>query len=116
MRRKSVQEILAENVAALMKHRHDVRTEKQLRDRAKIGGGTLEGIRKRTKAPTVVTLEKLAHAFDLEPYQLLIPDLDPANPLVARLPPNERQFYEHLKAQVLRLQETVSEYGEDIAE
>lgn len=114
--KKSLQKILAENVEALMKHRPEVGTEKLLRAKAKIGGGTLDGIRQMDKAPTLRTLEKLAKAFDIEPYQLLIPDFDPKNPVIARLMPNEQKFYRHLEEDIRRLQQTMADYGAEINE
>ena len=48
---------------------------------------------------TLRTLDILATAFGLEPYQLLIPGLDPANPQILRiLSASEQRLYEALEA------------------
>lgn len=48
--------------------------------------------------PRVDTLEKIARGYDLEPYQLMIPGLDPANPQVLRLlSAAEQRLYEALE-------------------
>jgi transcriptional regulator with XRE-family HTH domain len=35
-------------------------------------------------AITMSTLQRIAHGYDVEPYQLLVPGLDPKNPQVLR--------------------------------
>jgi hypothetical protein len=54
-------------------------------------------IRRIMKGGTSVTLEQLdglARALDLQPYQLLLPNMDPTNPQVARgAVPGEDQVY-----------------------
>ena len=48
---------------------------------------------------TLRTLDKLAEAFGYEPYQLLIPGLDPHNPQILRaLSASEQRLYEALEA------------------
>lgn len=108
---KTLRQVLAENVAALMRSRPDLATDAQLRRRAKLGGGQIDGIRKGTKAATIDTIERVARAFGLEPYQLLVPGLDPDNPATVRLPANEKRFYERLQADIQRLQQNVTEYA-----
>ena len=50
-------------------------------------------------AMTLKTLDRLARVFGYEPYQLVIPDLDPANPQVLRiLSAVEQRLYEALEA------------------
>jgi len=48
-------------------------------------------------SPTVDMLEKLARAFGLHAWQMLIPDLDPRNPPVVVMSEAERQFYRRLE-------------------
>lgn len=82
--------ILAENIRSLMESSQSAGTEKSLRQQAKIGGGTLDGARQGTKAITIDSLEKIAHALHVQPWQLLIPGLDPANP------PQLRKHYDDI--------------------
>lgn len=91
-----VDKIVADNVRRLMDyHRHDtpsaaaryVNVSQQQMDRI------LKGQRIR-----VDTLERVARGYDLEPYQLLIVGLDPANPQVLRsLSPAEERLYRALE-------------------
>ena len=49
-------------------------------------------------AITMTTLERIAAAYDLAPYQLLVPGLDPRNPQVLRqLSPAEAKLYAALE-------------------
>lgn len=49
-------------------------------------------------AITMTTLERIAGAYDLEPYQLLIPGLDAKNPQVLRaLSPADENLYRALE-------------------
>lgn len=46
----------------------------------------------------VDTLENLARGYGLEPYQMLVPNLDPGNPQVLRLlGPAEEKVYKAMK-------------------
>ncbi len=107
---RSARKILAENLTALMKYHEDASSQKAVRDKSRVGGGTFDGAVNATSNTTLDSLEKLARAFGLQPYQLLIPDLDPKNPLIARLPPNEKAFYKNIEDNLRVLQEQVAEY------
>jgi len=51
----------------------------------------------KSVAPTVDKLEDMATAFEIAPYQLLIPGLDPRNPQVLReLTETEKLLYKRL--------------------
>lgn len=64
-----------------------------------------------TKGPTILMLAKVARGLGLEPWQLLVPDLDPKSPprLMARhdtiqgLSAEELRLIEHLRAEPQRL-------------
>lgn len=108
---KSAQKILAENLNRLIAHDVELRNSRTVRARAKLGGGTLDGMRQGTKACRIDSLQKVAEAFGLQAYQLLIPDLDPKNPAVAKIPENQREFMHHLERLTHELQQTVAEYN-----
>lgn len=108
---KSSRRILAENLNALMSAHPEIGTEKALRLRSGLGGGTIDGARRGTSATTVDSLDKLARAFGLEAYQLLIPDLDPRNPPTADLPRNHRAFYERLSRQMQQMQQEIADFA-----
>jgi transcriptional regulator with XRE-family HTH domain len=48
-------------------------------------------------SPTLEKLEGIARAFDLMAWQLLVPHLDPANPPVVFVTPEERALYDSIR-------------------
>lgn len=75
-------EIVWENVFALMVHHWGGENLNRLAREAKIGPGTATRIKSKKNSARIGTLAKLAKPFKLQPWHLLIPDLDPANPPV----------------------------------
>jgi hypothetical protein len=56
-------------------------------------------------SPSLDVLAAVATAFDLQPWHLLVPGLDPNNPPVTQLTPEERKLYadyQRLRAQLTR--------------
>jgi transcriptional regulator with XRE-family HTH domain len=99
-----VQKVIAENVQAMMDvGRNGLRTQAAIADAAKKAGHPLDQksvsrVLKAATAPQADTIEAIARAFDIEPYQLLIPGLDPKNPQVLRsLSPIEERLYRALE-------------------
>jgi hypothetical protein len=71
---------------------------------AKIEGstGTVARIRTAKTHCQLDTLDKLAAAFDMQPWQLLVPGLDPdAYPVLRTLSAGEAEMYERLKGAIL---------------
>ena len=67
---------------------------------AKVSGAdqrTIGRVLAQELSPTVEMLEKLARAFGLHAWQMLIPDLDPRNPPAVVMSEAERQFYRRLE-------------------
>lgn len=57
----------------------------------------LKRIIKGEHAVTMTTIQRIAAAYDLEPYQLLVPGLDAKNPQVLRaVGPEEERLYRAL--------------------
>jgi hypothetical protein len=106
----SIRETLAENLIALMSATPECGTEKLLRKRAKVGGGTVDGARQAKSAVTLDSLDKLAKAFGLEAWQLLVPNLNPRNRPVIHLTESERHFYARLETQIRTLQQELAQY------
>lgn len=73
-------EILARNLVALMKARPELSTFPKITAAGGPTNGTLDRIRRAESAAKVDELERLASVFKLEPWMLLVPDLDPADP------------------------------------
>lgn len=78
---RPVSQILWENVKALMLHVYHEENLNKLAKEAKFSPGTSSRLKEQKTAVRVSTLDKLASAFKplkLQPWQLLVPDLDPA--------------------------------------
>ena len=96
----SVEQILAENLAALMRvdPKFDTQQKVAAATHGAINQTTVGRILRRRHKVTIATLSALARAFDLEPYQLLIYGLDAKNPQVLRsLSPAEERLYRALE-------------------
>lgn len=91
-----MEKVVAANAQRLMRH-HGHKTQSEAARYLKMSqqqvGRILGGQRVR-----VDTLEKFARGYDVEPYQMLIPELDPANPQVLRaLSAAEEKLYKALE-------------------
>lgn len=85
--------VLAANLKALRSSSLDLRGQRKLAERAKIGEGSVWRAEKGEVGVTLDTLEALAGAFGLHPWQLLVPHLDPENPpVVQALSPEESGY------------------------
>lgn len=72
--------LLAANLATLMATAADLDSQQKLARRCKMDQRTVGRILNRTNAATLPQIDKLAAAFGLEPWQLLVPGLHPTNP------------------------------------
>lgn len=87
---QALEEVVAENIKAIMKFKDlesapeaSVYAKKQ--GRVSISYQQMNRILKGRQSITLDTLSRLARGFGYEPYQLLIPKLDPGNPQILRL-------------------------------
>lgn len=94
---KNIEDILAENVEKLMSAHIDLNSQAKLGKKSGVGQRTVGRILNKEGFPTADKLAKIAAAFELMPWQLLVPDLDPANtPLLKEQSPKEREFYKRI--------------------
>lgn len=92
---------VAKNLNALMAHHLDLDSNPKLSKRSKVGLGTVSRMRTAAVDVTIDTLEKVAFAFDLQAWQLLVPDLSPQDPPMLRdIPPAEEELYRRLRAAI----------------
>jgi DNA-binding Xre family transcriptional regulator len=92
-----VEKVVAANARALMAH-HGHRNPTEAARYAGISQQQMDRILKGQRV-RVDTLENLARGYGLEPYQMLIPGLNPANPQVLRaLSQEEVALYKALEA------------------
>ena len=90
--------VLAANINTLMEANVALESNPKLAKRAQIGIGSVARIRNAQTDITLDTLTKLADAFDLQPWQLLVPGLDPKNfPVLRNLSPQEAELYDRLR-------------------
>lgn len=88
---------LAANLAALMAASVDLRTQTAVGKRAGVDQRTVGRILNQEHSPNLVQIGKLAAAFGLQPWQLLVPHLDPTNPPVVHLTQAERELYARMR-------------------
>jgi transcriptional regulator with XRE-family HTH domain len=96
-----VEKILAENVRALMDaNKATLGTQPKVAKatKGKLDQTTIGRVLAAKHRVQIDTLQALAEAFDVEPYQLLIPGLNARNPQVLRsLSPAEERLYKALE-------------------
>lgn len=93
----TTQLVLAANLKRLMADHPDLGTQAALSKRCRIAQSTVARILSANQAAQIDSLEALAKAFRLEPWQLLVPDLDPRQPpLLRALNQHERELYERI--------------------
>ena len=101
MKGAPVEQILASNLTALMAaNKLRLGTQKKVAAATgnRIDQKTVSRIKNAKVRVQIDTLAALAQAFDLEPYQLLVPNLNPKNPQVLRvLSPAEENLYRALE-------------------
>ena len=105
--------VLAENLESLMKAGANKKLKNNilLSKKTGIGTGTFSRIRNGQVSVTLETLVKIATAFDVEPWQLLVQGIDPTNPPVLRSSgESEEEFYKRMKHFA---EERLAKTGED---
>jgi hypothetical protein len=75
----STRHVVSANLKALMESRPKLDTLKKITAESdgKLSNGKLDRIRRATHATDIDTLGELAEVFGLQPWQLLVPDLNP---------------------------------------
>lgn len=97
MGRKTTKAILWENIKALMLHHWKEINLYRLANDAGIGLGGASRLKAQKTETRLSTIEKVANVWKLEPWQLLLPGLDPGNTPVFTLTEAEKRLYERLK-------------------
>jgi transcriptional regulator with XRE-family HTH domain len=100
-----IESIIGDNLDALMRFRADLSTNHKVAKKADVPPRTIGRIRNAEVSCSVDTLPKVAKVFGIEPWHLLIPKYDPANPPVRHLTQAERQLYANLRATAKQIEE-----------
>ncbi|MES2910583.1 MAG: hypothetical protein V4718_04295 [Pseudomonadota bacterium] len=89
--------VVSANLNTLMKAYPDLSSNLKLDKKTKIGTGAISRARNGQNL-TLITMEALAKAFDLEVWQLLVPGLDPANaPVLGIAGKKEQELYKRFR-------------------
>jgi hypothetical protein len=98
--------VLWDNLVALMCKHWGGENLTRLAREAECGPGTASRIKAQETSVGIDVLTKLAGPFDLQPWQLLVPGLDPEHPPTLKpVTDEERQLFERLLADTQRLRD-----------
>ena len=96
--------VLWENVSALMRKHYGGENLTRLARETKCGPGTATRIKERETSVGIDVLTKIASAFQLQPWQLLVPGFDANHPPTLKpVTEEERALYARLLADAQRL-------------
>lgn len=105
-RASSIAELLGTNLQALMTAHADLSSNPKLAAKTKLGTGTISRLRNGEVDANLDTLQRLAKAFNVEPWQLLVPGIDPGNlPTLQPISEQERQLYARIAEAVKGIKE-----------
>lgn len=94
---RDAKQVLWANTLAAMKHKYGAENLNALSRDAKIGPGSASRIKQQKTAIGLDVVQKVAASFELEAWQLLMPDLDPTNPPVFALSDEQKRFHDKMK-------------------
>lgn len=80
-----------------MKASETLRTQRKLGEACDIDQRTVGRILNGEHSPQLKQIEAIAQAFDLMPWQLLVPNLDPKNPPICEITVAEKALYGKLR-------------------
>ena len=94
----TLRETLADNLNRLISQSTDLTTTKKVAKKSGLGNGTIGRLRNAQTGLTLDKLEKLARAFEVEPWQLLAPGFEPENPYVLPTSPAQKAAWRQIEA------------------
>lgn len=75
-----------------------IRSQNALAQHARVPQSTIGRLLRGEQSPTLDMVERLAQAFDLEPWQMLVPELDATNPPITKqIDDQQRQLWEKFR-------------------
>lgn len=91
-------QVLAANLKALMASHPSLDTFTKIVEAGGPSNGTLDRMRRMTAGASIDQLDTLAKVYGLEPWQLLVPNLDPTNPpMLATISKQQLEMLERIK-------------------
>ncbi|MGL5005267.1 MAG: hypothetical protein ACRDAM_20175 [Casimicrobium sp.] len=85
------------NVSALMRQRYGKENMLRLSKEAGVAIASIQRMRDENTSIGIDIVAKVANVFDLLPWQLLFPNLDPKNPPVLGITEAEKRLYSSLR-------------------
>lgn len=102
----STAKVLGENLVRLMAAHPDLNSNPKLAAKTRLGTGTISRLRNGAVDANMDTLERMARAFHVEAWQLLVPGIDPGNlPTLQPISEQERKLYERIAEAVKGIRE-----------
>lgn len=90
--------LFAANLEALMSATPELKSNPKLAQKTGLSTASISRLRNAQGNANLETLEAIAHAFHMEPWQLLVPHMEPRNPPALQpLTEQERRLYERLR-------------------
>lgn len=105
--RKSLQDVVAGNIARLMDNPAAPLTQGAVGKRSGLPQRTVGRLKNGSTAASLTTLEAISKGLEVDPWQLLIPDLDPKNlPVLVPTTPSGRRLYKKFQQLFEDIKET----------
>ena len=96
--RSQLTALFVKNLAALMRADGALSSQNGLASASKVPQSTIGRLLRGEQSPTLDMVERLARAFDLEPWQMLVPELEPSNPPITKqIDDVQRQLFAKFK-------------------
>jgi transcriptional regulator with XRE-family HTH domain len=99
-------QVLWRSVSALMQKHYGEENLSRLARECKFGPGTATRLKEATTSVGLDIIDKIARAFHVEPWELLVPTFDPGDrPTLQPLSEQERKLYARLAEAVKEIRE-----------
>jgi transcriptional regulator with XRE-family HTH domain len=93
----STAKVLGDNLRALMAANPELGSNPKLAAKTRLGTGTISRMKNGAVDANLDTLERIAAAFGVEPWQLLVPGIEPGNlPTLQPISEQERRLYDRI--------------------
>lgn len=110
----SLKAAIWENISGFMALRWGRENTSRLAREAGLGLATINRLKQQETSTGVDVLEKIAHVFEVQVWQLLVPGMDPKNPPVLKVGgTTELEFYKALESIRAQVQELESKLDVD---
>ena len=91
-------ELFRANLEKLMKADRTLNSQPKVAAASKVAQTSVGRILRGEQSPTLDMVQALATAFDLEPWQMLVPDLEPGNPPITKqIDDRQRELWQQFR-------------------